>query len=138
MAVGALAVRHEPASAARIRSAIAADLEQRAVAAGAVDDVILVASELVGNAILHTSADDDLDVSWDVESDCVTITVRDDSDAEPLLRRANETDTHGRGLTIVAALSADWGVAHTGRGKRVWAQIPLPGDGGSSMVESAV
>jgi two-component sensor histidine kinase len=126
MAVGALAVRHEPASAARIRSAIAEDLEQRAVAAHTVDDVILVASELVGNAIVHTAVADDLDVSWNVDSDSVTITVRDDSDAEPMQLRARETDTHGRGLAIVAALSADWGVAHTGHGKRVWAQVPLP------------
>ena len=128
MAVGALAVRHEPASAARIRSAIAADLERRAVAAQTVDDVILVASELVGNAIVHTTTVDDLDVSWDVDADCVTITVRDDSDAEPTPQRALDTDTHGRGLAIVAALSADWGVARTGHGKRVWAQVPLPHD----------
>ncbi|MDT4911623.1 MAG: hypothetical protein QOC66_751, partial [Pseudonocardiales bacterium] len=31
----------------------------------------------------------------------------------------------GRGLTIVAALAADWGVRRNARGKQVWARVAI-------------
>lgn len=127
MDVGALAVRHEAASAALVRSAIAADLHEHCIAPRTVDDVVLVASELVGNAVVHTDArfDADLDVSWDVLEDAVVVQVRDGSAEVPRRRTTSESETGGRGLAIVAALAADWGVRHTPEGKQVWARVPV-------------
>ncbi len=127
MGVGALAVRHEAASAALVRSAIAADLGRQAVTSRAVEDVILVASELVGNAVVHAQAsfDDDLDVSWELDGDAVVVRVRDGSQEPPRRRTTSESETGGRGLAIVAALAADWGVRRTPQGKQVWARVPV-------------
>ena len=127
MGLGMLAVRHDPASAALVRHSIADDLATRAVAPDSIDDVVLVASELVGNAVMHAAAryDQDLDVTWDVESDTVVVQVLDGSVDLPRRRSTSDTKTGGRGLAIVAALAVDWGVRRNERGKQVWARIPI-------------
>jgi anti-sigma regulatory factor (Ser/Thr protein kinase) len=125
--VGVLAVSHVPASAAMVRRTIAEDLTNRAVQEESIEDVVLVASELVGNALVHVPDGEgaDLGVSWDVDADAVTVRVLDDSPDLPRRRSTNETDTRGRGLSIVAALALDWGVRRTERGKLVWARVPI-------------
>ncbi|MDT4944364.1 MAG: hypothetical protein QOH14_1097, partial [Pseudonocardiales bacterium] len=47
--VGALLVRHEAASAALVRHQIVDDLARQRVASDSIDEVALVATELVGN-----------------------------------------------------------------------------------------
>jgi len=124
--VGLLAVTYEPASAARVRHSIADDLANRDITQESVEDVVLVASELVGNAVLHgTRTDGDLDVAWDVERDAVVVQVLDGSPELPRRRTATPRDTGGRGLSIVAAISLDWGVRRTTQGKLVWARVPI-------------
>jgi two-component sensor histidine kinase len=127
MSLGTLAVRHDPTSAALVRHSIADDLATMAVSPDSIDDVVLVASELVGNAVLHAAAsyDQELDVRWDVESDSVTVQVVDGSADLPRQRSTNESETGGRGLAIVAALAVDWGVRRNERGKQVWARVPI-------------
>ncbi|WP_375491140.1 ATP-binding protein [uncultured Jatrophihabitans sp.] len=127
MDVGALAVKHDAASAAIVRAAIADDLARHAVPDDAIGDVLLVASELVGNAVLHTSGEigDGLDVHWDVFDDHVFVEVHDPSSDLPQQRVAADSDFGGRGLAIVAAISSDWGVRSTRTGKRVWARVPV-------------
>jgi anti-sigma regulatory factor (Ser/Thr protein kinase) len=125
--VGVLAIAPEPASAALVRRSIAADLHVRHVAQERIDDVILVASELVSNAVIHARPppDAELDVAWEVEPDAVVVRVLDGSPELPRGRTTNETDTRGRGLFIVAMLARDWGVRRTDHGKQVWARVPL-------------
>jgi two-component sensor histidine kinase len=120
-----MAVRHDPSSAALVRNAIAEDLQHADITRDTAADVILVASELVGNAVVHTRVGDGLDVSWDLLPDAVMLTVHDGSSTLPAPRTTSGTDTSGRGLAIVAALSADWGVDATADGKQVWARIPV-------------
>lgn len=125
--MGVLAVNHDPAMAAVVRRSIAADLADRAVSQDRIDDVVLVASELVSNAVVHAGsarADEDLDVAWEVQPDYVLVKVIDASPDLPLRRSTNDTDTRGRGLSIVAALALDWGVRRTTSGKQVWARVP--------------
>lgn len=128
MRVGVLAVSHDRTSAALVRRAITEDLSGHAVSRDCIDDVVLVASELVGNAVLHTPATFDaaLDVAWDVEPDSVVVRVQDGGDTLPEPRFADDTATRGRGLAIVAAIATDWGVLRgNSGGKQVWARVPI-------------
>jgi anti-sigma regulatory factor (Ser/Thr protein kinase) len=127
MSVGTLAVTYEPTSAARVRHSIADDLASEHVAAECIDDVVLVASELVGNAVLHgaAAAGHALDVSWEIEAQAVVVRVLDGSPELPRHRSTNENETGGRGLDIVAALASDWGVRRNDGGKQVWARVPI-------------
>lgn len=125
MSVATLPVRHDAASAAVVRHELAADLRQLRVAPERIDDVVLVASELVANAVRHATpvSARKIDVTWDFEESDVLIRVGDGSWAEPRRLRTSAMDPSGRGLTIVEALSDAWGVERTPRGKRVWARV---------------
>lgn len=127
MGLGSLAIASDPTSAALVRRSIADDLESERVTPDSIDDVVLVASELVGNAVLHaaTGTDQNLDVTWEVEPEAVVVRVLDGSPELPRQRSTNENETGGRGLSIVAAIAADWGVRRNDSGKQVWARIPI-------------
>jgi two-component sensor histidine kinase len=122
-----LAVNHDPASAAQVRHSIADDLLRHEVVPDRIDDVVLVANELVTNAVLHAAArpDDELDVAWEVAPDYVLVLVADASPDLPRRRTTSDTLGRGRGLSIVAALALDWGVRRTSSGKQVWARVPI-------------
>jgi serine/threonine-protein kinase RsbW len=130
MSVGAVAVRHHAQSAAVVRHSIADDLAGNAVARASIDDVVLVASELVGNAVMHTgsSTSPDLEVVWELEPAAVVIRVADPSGEQPHELPADTERTGGRGLAIVAALATDWGVLRSTAGKQVWARVPINRD----------
>jgi two-component sensor histidine kinase len=120
-------VRREPISASVIRRSLVADLTPLALDESSVHEVTLVATELVGNAIRHSGVGDSdgVDVSWMIEGSSVTIVVADPSPTRPEPRVAKPDAEGGRGLTIVAALSDEWGVDSDGEGKRVWARVPI-------------
>jgi len=126
--VGALLVRHDVASAGFVRRQLACDLAYHQLPAAFIDDAVLVANELVGNAVRHTSPSESgtLDVRWDVDGSGVRIWVTDAGAGSPCPRIATEDDIGGRGLRIVDAMSDDWGVEQGGSGKRVWAHVPVP------------
>jgi hypothetical protein len=56
----------------------------------------------------------------------VFIEVRDQAIYQPRKLRPDETDEHGRGLQIVAALADRWGTRPTERGKAVWCVLSSP------------
>jgi anti-sigma regulatory factor (Ser/Thr protein kinase) len=84
-------------------------------------DVQLVVSELATNAFTHALTP--FTVTLAAIEHSVLLTVRDGSPCHPVvLACGNPLDTDGRGITIVALLSHDWGVtAHADGGKTVWA-----------------
>ena len=86
-----------------------------------VDDVRLVVSELVTNALVH--AHTHITVTLEERRAAgVKLTVHDDSSATPVARIAAVTDTGGRGLAIVEHYCSEWGFeVHPGHGKSVWA-----------------
>jgi anti-sigma regulatory factor (Ser/Thr protein kinase) len=88
-----------------------------------VDEAVLVTSELVTNAVLHTELPAQLRLVS--TSDELRIEVHDRSAVPPQRRRPTEQDEHGRGLTIVAALSQSWGARATPTGKVVWSVVRL-------------
>jgi PAS domain S-box-containing protein len=83
----------------------------------------LLVSELVTNAIRHAHEPVQLRIILDGALSCE---VFDGSSSAPQLRRADRYDEDGRGLMLVAQLAERWGTRHTGTGKIIWAQQPLP------------
>ena len=116
----------KPSSAAVARQRIAADLAEHDVAAPIVDDVVLVVTELVSNAIRHAEPlpDGQVTVSWQVDGHRVKVRVSDGGGAsEPRLRHALPQDTSGRGLALVEAIATRWGVEDTPAQTTVWAEL---------------
>lgn len=86
------------------------------------DDVQLVVSELATNALLHAGTPFTVTLRGDGES--VLLVVQDGSPSAPEHATVSELETRGRGLTLVDALSHDWGVKHgDGSAKSVWASF---------------
>jgi anti-sigma regulatory factor (Ser/Thr protein kinase) len=84
-------------------------------------DAVLVASELVSNAILHARTAIELKLSCDLST--VRVEVYDENTRVPVVAGCPVDATSGRGLALVAALSSAWGIEHYGEGKIVWAEI---------------
>lgn len=96
-----------------------------------VDDVGLVATELVGNSLRHAGTTCSVRLAATDRS--LVLTVQDGSARHPVRRDPGPLDDAGRGLFLVDALSRDWGVEQRGSGgKAVWASFlvtPQPGGG---------
>lgn len=119
-------VQARPESAATIRHELAHELGAAGVSERLIEDATLVASELVGNAIRHADAlAGQLVVTWERRADGITIRVTDGGSRKyPRVRNAGPTDSHGRGLSIVAALADSWGVTPGPGTVTVWAHLP--------------
>jgi anti-sigma regulatory factor (Ser/Thr protein kinase) len=90
------------------------------------DDAILVGSELVTNAVLHSggSPADTIQVRAVLMGRHVSISVHDPglSGDTPHLRDTSVIQAEGRGLRIVERLACRWGF-ELDRGNRVWADL---------------
>ncbi|HEU5267621.1 MAG TPA: ATP-binding protein [Jatrophihabitans sp.] len=89
------------------------------------DDVELVVSELVTNAVRAGSAV--VTVSVSLERTRIVLRVRDEAVGWPAQRAAGSDDPGGRGLPLVSALCATWGVRLAETGKVVFAELAVPG-----------
>lgn len=88
------------------------------------DRILLAASELVTNAVLHGEGPVTLR-AW-LEGVKKRIEVSESGDGSPLPRREHKVDDEGgRGLHIVEVMVNSWGVTPTtpGRGKTVWFEV---------------
>ena len=90
-----------------------------------IETAALLATELVANVVLHASSPS-LTLDVDIDLTRVHIEVGDGDDTFPLrpLREPPDTE-HGRGLQLVDALSARWGVRSADVGKVVWFELPV-------------
>ncbi|MEV0642321.1 ATP-binding protein [Streptomyces sp. NPDC050619] len=112
------------ASAARslVRTALTAwglgELEDLA------DDSCVIVSELVANSSKHTASRNIRVTVSRPTPRWVRVAVVDKAPRSlPAMRTACATDTGGRGLVVVEALSDRWGTDLLGWGKRVWAEL---------------
>ncbi|MEV8532468.1 SpoIIE family protein phosphatase [Streptomyces sp. NPDC051211] len=117
----------DPSAVGRVRNAASAQLS-----AWGLDEVAftaeLILSELITNAIRYGGEPIRVRLLRDR---VLTCEVSDSSSTAPHLRYAATTDEGGRGLFLVAQLAERWGTRYTGRGKVIWAELPLiPGAGG--------
>lgn len=90
-------------------------------------DVMLVASELVTNAVIHSGCtrDDVVSVEFRLTSDTVTCSVSDPGRTDDVAEPAAEDRLHGGfGLRVVNQLAARWGTEREAGGRyRVWAEM---------------
>lgn len=100
------------------------------------DDVALVVSELVANALLHglrlpvdgaefSAGHGKVEVQLVTTGSHLICTVRDPSPLPPVRRAADETDLGGRGLQLIESLSLCWGWTPVSGAKAVWAIFAL-------------
>ncbi|GGY24466.1 SpoIIE family protein phosphatase [Streptomyces djakartensis] len=86
------------------------------------DTVLLVVSELVTNALVHTQGAVRLDLT--LAADRLRVTVSDSSPRAPAKPVVVDWEsTGGRGLFLVEAMSSAWGSVPVGGGKQVWSEI---------------
>ena len=85
------------------------------------DDVALVVTELVANAIRHAGTDIEICIA-PIEAG-VRLEVRDGSTRPLRPRAALSSDEGGRGLLLVDALATRYGVEGEPGGKRVWVEL---------------
>ncbi|MFC9324793.1 ATP-binding protein [Kitasatospora sp. NPDC057015] len=140
-----LAVQADPAEVGRARRWVRSRLLNQGVDPDApiAETLVLVVSELVTNAVVHTGCPAVLRLLMPV--DCTTaagpspaggarlfamvgplrVEVADASQAAPAPRRAGDDEdaTNGRGLELVELLCDRWGWYPDGSGKRVWCEI---------------
>jgi anti-sigma regulatory factor (Ser/Thr protein kinase) len=73
------------------------------------NDVVLCVSELAANAVQHAHAEQFL-IKLHADEARVRVECHDQASAWPRLRRPNVDETRGRGLVLVDAMAARWGV----------------------------
>ena len=122
-----LQLRPEPTAASEARAAIRRALAE-SVDPVVIDDLVLVATELVSNSVMHAGlrAEERIDVRLWADGR-LRLEVEDRgrgfarSAADPPLRPG---EAGGRGLFIVASLSDRWALVEEGS-VRIWAELPL-------------
>ena len=91
---------------------------------GVRDDIVLLVSEMVTNAIRHASPPVRLEIAAG-DSD-VVVAVCDGSPVQPAPRDPGEDAEGGRGMLLVDLLADDHGVRTDPPGKAVWARLRRP------------
>lgn len=107
-----------------------------------IEDAQLALTELVSNAVLHAATP--LTVSVSCAEAVMEIAVFDGSRNLPAVREEGDTSgddrsgrphvqeagsiARGRGLLLVDAVAAQWGVSPQSDGKAVWIRTPTPVD----------
>jgi anti-sigma regulatory factor (Ser/Thr protein kinase) len=115
--------RGKPEEVSRMRADLRRELDRCPVT----DEIILCASELAANAVLHSDTRKDggtFTVRTEISPrDYVLIEVEDDGG--PWIERSRHS-TGGRGLPIVSALASDCGIEATAYSRTVWARFDWP------------
>lgn len=92
------------------------------------ETLVLLISELVTNAVVHTGCPAVLRMAYrcpmhEPQRGTVRVEVEDVSDRPPALRHAERNETGGRGLELVEGLADRWGWRPEGSGKQIWCEI---------------
>lgn len=99
------------------------------------ETLILLISELVTNAVVHTGCPAVLRMLFGLgaaEAGTVRVEVADTSARPPCPRHAQGEDTNGRGLELVDGLADRWGWQPEGSGKRIWCEVDRSEPGGGA------
>ncbi|MFE0421453.1 ATP-binding protein [Streptomyces sp. NPDC058953] len=90
------------------------------------ETLILLISELVTNAVVHTGCPAVLRMLFGLgkaEAGTVRVEVADRCARPPRRRTAEDDETNGRGLELVDGLADRWGWRQEGNGKAIWCEV---------------
>ncbi|MFF2846935.1 ATP-binding protein [Streptomyces sp. NPDC058001] len=124
-----LEVRPDPAEVGRARRWARSRLAGSGIQADEplAETLILLVSELVTNAVVHTGCPAVLRILLSGRPEAAPATVRlevaDSSECPPRPRHADGDETNGRGLELVDGLADRWGWQPEGAGKQIWCEI---------------
>ena len=128
-----LEIRPDPAEVGRARRWARSRLAGSGIAADEplAETLILLVSELVTNAVVHTGCPAVLrllltgacDGPSGAPAGTVRLEVADRSARPPQPRHAGGEETGGRGLELVDGLADRWGWDAEGAGKRIWCEV---------------
>lgn len=104
-----------------LRRSVAAHLQGSGWPRAAVDNAVLVVSELLTNAIIHGSPPIQLRMAHRPE--VLRLEVDDAGTGRPALDPGRARGDGGFGLQIVNTLAARWGVEDHAPGKAVWVEL---------------
>lgn len=124
--LGGFGVPHSLVSPSLARQQLAALLGSQDVPEEVVEDIALIASELVGNSVRHARAlpSGGLRVEWEIGPGVVQVAVTDGGGLTvPEAGDPGPYAQSGRGLAIVEALTGEWGVRVDGGASTVWAAV---------------
>lgn len=123
---GLMLLPHQPAAVPLARRVLTRELRQGDTPQDAVDEVAVVVSELLGNAVRHAAplGGGDLLLRWRVTTSAVEVEVVDGGGGAVRTPRVDDEATSGRGMHIVSTLADAWGTSDDGHGQRaVWASV---------------
>ncbi|MEU0246847.1 ATP-binding protein [Streptomyces sp. NPDC006235] len=123
-----LEIRPDPAEVGRARRWARSRLAGSGIQADEplAETLILLVSELVTNAVVHTGRPAVLRLSLPhavTEEVTVRLEVADRSGRAPVPRCAGDDATGGRGLALVDGLADRWGWSVESTGKRIWCEL---------------
>lgn len=125
--------RRELSAPGAARGFVAAVLEKWALDSAFIDDVRLVVTEIVANAVRHGKRGD-VDLHVDLQGDALRVSVADRTPYEtlPFAATPHWEEESGRGLLLIQLTADRWGhgpaAGDPAYGTEVWAEFKVPPD----------
>jgi anti-sigma regulatory factor (Ser/Thr protein kinase) len=95
-------------------------------------DAALLVTELVANVVDHVAGEASFTLELTLSEQWLRISVVDGSALHPVVRAFETGASRGRGMRLVEAIAARWGVEDHADGKRVWFELAAPGLGSAT------